>query len=362
MTVLKRLRVALVGCGRIAGVHAGYLRQLPLVELVGACDVRRESREAFSARWQLPTYADVDELLSAAEPHVAHVLTPPATHATVAMQLLDAGVHVLVEKPMALTVAEADAMVAAAQRAGRYLTVDHNRWFDPVVHAARALLASGRLGALIGVDVFQGAAVGEAELPAGQDGHWKAALPGGILYDLAPHPVYLLRGFVGAVENVRVVTRADARGKLRELRAVVDGAHALGSLTISLETRPFLNRVTLFGAAMTAEVNLNNMTLIVRRTRQVPKLIGKVLPNIDEAAQLLRATIVNGIEFIRGRQRYYPGIGIHFDALYQALADGKPPPVSAEEGRDGVALLQQMWEQAGVAMGSEPALRMVAQA
>ncbi|HXQ22076.1 MAG TPA: Gfo/Idh/MocA family oxidoreductase [Candidatus Acidoferrales bacterium] len=362
MTVSKRFRVALVGCGRIAGVHAGYLRQVPQVELVGACDLRRESREAFSARWQLPTYADVDELLSAAAPDVVHVLTPPATHATVAMSLLDAGVHVLVEKPMALTVAEADAMVAAARRAGRQLTVDHNRWFDPVVHEARALLASGRLGALVGVDVFQGAAVGEAELPPGQEGHWKAALPGGILYDLAPHPVYLLRGFVGAVRQVQVVTRTAADGKLRELRAVVEGAQALGSLTISLATRPFMNRITLFGDAMTAEVNLNNMTLIVRRTRQVPKLVGKVLPNIDEAVQLLRATVVNGIAFVRGRQRYYPGMGLHFRAWYQALADGTPPPVSAEEGRDGVALLQQMWEQAGVTMGAAPVLRLVAQA
>jgi predicted dehydrogenase len=360
MSAFTRCRVALIGCGRIAQVHAGYLRQVPQVELVGACDVRRESREAFSARWQLPTYADSDELLAAAEPHAVHVLTPPATHASVALQLLDAGVHVLVEKPMALTVAEADAMLAAAARAGRYLTVDHNRWFDPVVQDARQLLESGRLGTLLGVDVFQGAAAGEVETPPGQDAHWKTFLPGGVLYDLAPHPAYLLRGFVGAVERLQVVTRTDERGGLRELRAVVEGARALGSLTISLETRPFTNRVTLFGTEMTAEANLNNMTLIVRRTRRVPKLIGKVLPNIDEAMQLLRATVVNGIEFVRGRQRYYPGMGIHFRALYQALADGKPPPVRAEEGRDGVALLQQMWEQAGVTMG--PDLRLVARA
>ena len=55
------------------------------------------------------------------------------------------------------------------------------------------------------------------------------------------------------------------------------------------------------------------------------KLIGKVLPNIDEAGQLLRAMVRNGIEFIRGRQRYYPGMGLHFRALYEALANGAPP-------------------------------------
>jgi predicted dehydrogenase len=359
MNAATRIRVALVGCGRIAHVHCGYLRQVPQAVLVGACDVSRESRERLTARWQVPTYADIDELLSAAQPDIVHLVTPPATHAALAIQLLEAGVHVLVEKPMALTGADADAMVAAARRAGRFLSVDHNRWFDPVVQQARALLDSGELGTLIGVDVFQGAAAGEADLPAAAGGHWKAALPGGILYDLAPHPVYMLRGFAGAINTVQVQTRA-AQGRLRELRAIVEGARALGSLTISLETRPFTNRVTLYGSAMTAEINLNNMTLIVRRDRNVPKLVAKVLPNIDEAAQLLRATAVNAIEFLRGRQRYYPGMGIHFRVLYENLALGQPPPVSAEDGCDGVWLLEQIWRTAGVA--AETPVRLVARA
>jgi predicted dehydrogenase len=356
MTAIPRIRAALVGCGRIAHVHCGYLRQLAQVELAGACDNSRAAREAFTARWQLPTYADVEELLAAAQPQVVHVLTPPATHAGVAIQLLDAGVHVLVEKPMALTVAEADAMIAAAARTAKCLSVDHNRWFDPVMQRVRDLLAAGTLGSLVGVDVFQGAAVGEAELPAGQEGHWKASLPGGILYDLAPHPAYLLRGLVGVIDDVQVVTRTGGDGKLREVRAIVDGERALGALTISLETRPFMSRVTVYGSVMTAEANLNNMTLVVRRTRQVPKLLGKVLPNLDEAIQLLRATAVNGIEFLRGRQRYYPGMGLHFRALYDALAAGKPPPVRAEDGREAVWLLERIWEKAGVGTAVPPRL------
>ncbi len=307
MPSTTRIRVALLGCGRIAHVHAGYLRQVPEVEFVGACDLDPAGREGFTARWQLPTFADVDELIAAAEPHVVHVLTPPATHAKLTIELLEAGLHVLVEKPMSLTMSDADAMVAAAHRTGRLLTVDHNRWFDPVVQQAHALLEAGRLGTLVGVEVFAGAAAGEGDLP--ETGHWKASLPGGILYDLAPHPVYLLNGFLGAVDQLQVVRRLDAEGRVQELRAVADGVHAPGSLTMSLATRPPMNLITLYGSAMTAQANLNNMTLVVRRTRQVPKLIGKVLPNLDEAAQLLRATVLNGIEFLRGRQRFYTAKG-----------------------------------------------------
>jgi len=179
-------------------------------------------------------------------------------------------------------------------------------------------------------------------------GHWKAALSGGILYDFAPHPAYLLRGFVGPINDLKVMTRTDDRGHLRELRALVDGARALGGLTISLETRPFTNRVTLCGTAMTAEVNLNNMTLIVRRTRQAPKLLGKVLPNLDERPSCCAATLVNGVAYhSRAPGVCHPCMGVHFRALYQACrgatAAGAPRRVER-----AVRLAAGEWEQAGV--------------
>lgn len=348
MSSPPRIRVALVGCGRIAHVHAGYLRGIPEVEFIGACDLNPQARETFTGRWQVPTFTNVEELVAAAQPQMVHLLTPPSTHPRMTIELLEAGLDVLVEKPMCLTVDEADTMIAAARRTGRLLTVDHNRWFDPVMQRARQLLASGELGDLVSVDIFAGAAAGESELPTPD--HWKAELPGGLLFDLAPHPAYLMHGLAGAARDVQIAHRLDPNGRVSELRATVDGERALGTLSISSLTRPFTNTVTIYASKATATVNLNNMTLVVRRTRQVPKLIGKVLPNLDEAAQLVRATAVNGFEFILGRQRFYPGMGLHFQQLYRALVAGEPLPVTAEDGRDAVGLLQKLWEGAGVAM------------
>lgn len=357
MTTEPRLRVAIVGCGRIAQTHAGYLKQTPHVELVGACDVNPAGREAFTNRWQVPTFASIDEMMDAARPQAVHLVTPPSTHPILAEQLLNAGQHVLIEKPMAFTAADVDGMLATAQRNHRYVTANHNRWFDPVVQAARRLVISGKLGDVVGVDVFQGAAAGEADAPAGMEDHWTRQLPGGVLFNLAPHPVYLLSGFTGKVEQVQVLAQTDTNGRLRELRATVAGSQCLGSLTISLNAKPFMNRLVLYGTKMTAEVNLNNMTLVVRQTRQMPKLVakvaGKVVPNFDEAWQMMRATVVNGIEFVTGKQRYYPGMGVHFAALYAALADGAAPPISGEEAREAVWLLQRIWEAAGVPMQPE---------
>lgn len=344
------VRVGLVGCGRIARTHARYVQSLPTANLVAVCDPVETAASAMAKEFGVAgSFGDLRTMIGEGDIEAVHVLTPPATHGEVAIAAMEAGAHVLVEKPLALNRAEADAMVAVARRTGRTLAVDHNRWFDPVIQRARDLLASGRLGELVGVDVVQGAAVDEVRATAaGGRADWRSDLPGGAMHDLAPHPAYLLRNFVGPISDVRVCgVRRD--GVLQELRAIVAAERCLGTLTISLRGRPFTNSVRLVGTEQTVEVNLNNMTLISRRDRKVPKVVGKVLPNLEEAAQLLVATVANGIAFVTGRQRYFPGMGILIDQFYRHLTAGAPAPTTGQEGADVVGLLDALWEGAGAA-------------
>jgi predicted dehydrogenase len=265
-----------------------------------------------------------------------------------AIELLNAGVNVLVEKPLALTTGEADSVLEAAQRAGRWVSVDHNRWFDPVVQEAARAVAAGRLGRIVGVEVFQGADPSEAEKLASGSTHWSTQLHGGTLHNLAPHPLYLMRRFAGRMQDLHVIARTTDAGQLEEVRLAGLGEVAPALVTISLYARPFMNRLTLLGSEASMEVNLNNMTLFERRPRQLPKLVGKVWPNLNEAWQLVGATVRNGIAFAAGRQRFYPGIGAHLKALYESVARGGPPPVDAQEGRDIVAWYDEILVQAGI--------------
>lgn len=342
-----RLRVGLIGCGRIARVHRAYLQGIESVELIGVCDADPAARSAFAQEAALPEFASVAELVERGRPDVAHVLTPPATHAPLAMELLRAGVNVLVEKPMALSTAEADQVIAAARRAGRWISVDHNRWFDPVVQQAASIVAGGCIGSVVGVDVFQGAEVGEADKQAGEGAHWSTRLPGGLLNNLASHPLYLARRFAGPLHDLRIIAKCPD-GFLEEVRLIGDGEQALASVTMSLRAQPFMNRLIVYGSAATLEVNLNNMTLIERRPRQLPKLVGKVWPNVHEAVQLVSSTARNAIAYATGKQRFYPGIGLHLRALYAAVAAGEEPPVSAAEGRDVVAWYDEILAHSGL--------------
>jgi predicted dehydrogenase len=343
------LRVGLIGCGRIARVHRAYLQGLPSVELIGVCDVDAAACGAFAAECGLPAFGSVGELIERGRPDAAHVLTPPATHAPLALELLRAGVNVVVEKPLALSTAEADQVVAAAKKAGRWVTVDHNRWFDPVVQQAAAIVEGGCIGSVVGVEVFQGAEAGEADKHGEAATHWSARLPGGLLNNLASHPLYLARRFAGPLRDLRVLARRDG-GFLEEVRLIAEGDRgALVGVTMSLRAQPFMNRLTVLGTAATLEVNLNNMTLIERRPRRLPKLVGKVWPNVHEAVQLVTATAHNAVAYATGKQRFYPGIGLHLAALYDAVSTGQEPPVSAAEGRDVVAWYDEILTQSGIA-------------
>ncbi|HVN86599.1 MAG TPA: Gfo/Idh/MocA family oxidoreductase [Candidatus Binatia bacterium] len=351
MSEWSRRSVALVGCGRIADVHRQYLATVPQAELIAVCDADPQARRAMSARAAVPAYASLDDLLRCAAPHVVHIVTPPPTHAALAMQALEGGAHVLVEKPMALDGAAADALVAAARRRSLIVTADHNRWFDPVVQRARQWLAADTLGELVGVDIFQSAAPD----PNVKTQEWKDRLPGGALHDVAPHPAYLLRHFAGPLDTVEVVSQRDEAGQVVEARVAARGRIACGTITLSMRARPAVNWVRLFGTVATAEINLNHMTLVLYREHRVSKLIGKVLPNLDVAWQLLQETVRNGVEFVRGRQRFYPGMGAHLRAFYESITTGAPPPVSPEEARDVVALCEQIF-----APSAAPRLRAVA--
>jgi hypothetical protein len=98
---------------------------------------------------------------------------------------------------------------------------------------------------------------------------------------------------------------------------------------------------------MTVEVNLNNMTIVKRRDYDVPKIIAKPLPNLDEAWQLVRQTGRNTVDFIRGKTRYYPGMGNLITRFYDAVRNGGAAPVDPAHGAEVVRVTEDIWAALG---------------
>jgi hypothetical protein len=132
-----------------------------------------------------------------------------------------------------------------------------------------------------------------------------------------------------------------------ELRVLMEGEGKTGMLTISTNASPPLNTLKLYGTRMTIEVNLNNMTIVKRREYDVPKIVAKPLPNLDEAAQLFIQTVRNTLDFLRGKTRYYPGMGNLIARFYDAVRNGGSAPVDAAAGAEVVRVTDTIWAQLG---------------
>jgi len=332
------LKVGVVGGGTIAETHVPYIRAAG-GEIVAVSDLSVVASNDLADRFMIQRiHRTVEDLIAVEKPDVVHVLTPPHTHAAVAIAALERGVHVLVEKPMALDPSEVDRMDAAARAGGAMLTVDHNRLFDPVMLEARRLVESGEIGELVAVESYQAGTASERA--------WLSTLQGGGLGDLIPHPLYLQLAFLGGVKSIQALAMdREGRGTPDELRVLMEGGEGRsGVLTISTHAVPHLNTLKLCGSKMTVEVNLNNMTLVRRRDYDVPKIIGKPLPNIDESYQLMTQVIANTVNFIRGRIRYYPGMKTLIERFYDAIREGGEPPVSIEQGGEVVRVTAAIWE------------------
>ena len=149
---MKKIRVGLVGLGLALKPHALALRDLAdKVEVVGGFSPSPARRSEFAAAWRWPVVDSFRALCEDRHIDVLFLLTPPRTHTELAVAAAHAGKHVLLEKPMAVDLAQATALVDAVKRCDRTLAIVFQHRFRPGARALRELLRSGALGELVGV-------------------------------------------------------------------------------------------------------------------------------------------------------------------------------------------------------------------
>jgi predicted dehydrogenase len=207
--VTAPLSCAVVGAGRIAQTYALAIRALPELRLAAAVDSSPEALAVFAESAGCAARRDLDELLSKDKPDVAVVCTPPATHADIACRLLEAGVHVLCEKPLALNAQEALRMVKAAARGPRLLRMASKFRSVPDIVQAKQLIAAGALGRPV---LFENVFCSKVDM----SGRWNSRREvsgGGVLIDNGSHSVDVARYLLGRIRRVQ----AHAGPRLQEI-------------------------------------------------------------------------------------------------------------------------------------------------
>lgn len=139
-------RIAVIGAGNMGRHHVRVLADTPEAELVGVADARIEAAGAAAAKFGIPLFDDYRRLLDETRPEAVVVAVPTVHHHRVAMDAIDRGIHILVEKPIAASVQQAEDLIAAANRRGVVLAVGHIERFNPAVIELKERLTAGELG------------------------------------------------------------------------------------------------------------------------------------------------------------------------------------------------------------------------
>jgi UDP-N-acetylglucosamine 3-dehydrogenase len=189
-------RVALIGVGAMGRNHARVYADMPNVDLVGVADANLEAAQAVAKRHGTEAFADVAHMLDTLKPDAVTIAVPTIYHRDVAKQAISRGIHVLIEKPIALSVDEASEIIDDADSAGVVLTVGHIERFNPAVIALKKHLADGDLGRVFQIDIRR-----QGPFPA-------RIRDVGVVIDLAVHDLDIIR-YISESEVVRVSAETD---------------------------------------------------------------------------------------------------------------------------------------------------------
>lgn len=333
----EKLRIALLGGGKMAMQHAAAVRHCHSVELVAVVDPglsEQELKARFGAT--VACFADAGTMLTQVRPDVVHVVTPPRTHAALARTCLEAGAHVYVEKPFALTLRDADAVLRLAEERGLKVCAAHQvRFQDAGRRYGQSLPLIGRP-----IHVESYFSFRPVRRQAGGGG---LSTPVEQLIDILPHPVYLLldalrQGGGGEVELGVFEVMAEG-----ELRALFRRADTMGTLVVSLRARPVESYLRVCGSngSVTADFVLGSVVNLLGPGASAPAVVVKPF---SQAWQQACGSFKGLLSLVFRRHKSYPGLGELLGGFYTSIREGSPGPVGATEIRDTVRICEAIGE------------------
>jgi nucleoside-diphosphate-sugar epimerase/predicted dehydrogenase len=355
-------RVGLIGAGAIAPAHVEALRRLRGVQIVGILDKNLTAARSLAevagktlGSPPLPAFDDAERFYREAQPQAVHVLTPPQTHAAVARDALERGMHVLLEKPAVTSLVQCDALLAAARIRGLTVGVDENYACDPLVQRAFSMIHTGVTGELVHVSVFMSYDLRRTRqlwTPSGSPaadggGFWALKMPGGLLEDLLPHPLSVAVALAGTglelVDHRVMSTGRTPFAFPDELRMHCVHGKTTVDVALSLNARPDDFLVTVHGTRATLRMDLNNMLLDAITPVPGPRAVGRGVRTVRSGSRNVLQTAGNFLRIAtkRGLPPNSPANVIQ--AHYEALATGRELPAPLSRARTSIALIRAVW-------------------
>ncbi|GCL72390.1 Gfo/Idh/MocA family protein [Paenibacillus naphthalenovorans] len=245
------MNFAIIGCGHIAKKHAEAMENIPEANLVAVCDKIPDNMEYYKDTYKVETYTDVRELLSFSQADVVCICTPSGTHAHLAVLAAAAGKHVIVEKPMALTLEDADKIIEACKSNNVKLAVVHPNRFRPAFSELKRFINNNYFGKLSHANATLRWNRNQAYY---DQAPWRGtkAMDGGVLMNQAIHNLDLLYWFMGPIEEIQAYTATRFRNIESEDVAVAvlkfrDGSLGVVEAATTIYPRNLEESFSIFG-------------------------------------------------------------------------------------------------------------------
>lgn len=332
----RKIGFGIIGCGVIADFHANALFGLPEeAVLVGVADARLPAAERFAREKQVRAFESVDELLACPEIDVVTICVPSGLHAELAIKAANAGKHIIVEKPMAITKEQLDAMEEACERNGVMLSSVAQSRFTSGVRKAKQAIEEGYLGKLVCADVYMKFNRSQEYYNTGGWRGTKAMDGGGALMNQGIHGVDLLLYLAGDVKSVYAVSKTLARQIEVEdtLSAVVEfKSGATGVIQATTSVYP--------GYPRRLELNGDKGTIVLEEGNLIRwDMEDTTLPAVTLKSNV-RSSASAPTDFSADNHTK------QFKDVIQALRGGTKPLVDLREGRRAVDLILAIYQSA----------------
>ncbi|GAB3642357.1 Gfo/Idh/MocA family protein [Spirosoma arcticum] len=343
-------RIAIIGPGKVAHLHAKAVLQTPDTTLVAVYGRTYQKAEDFANEYGIRAYSDINDMVDREDVDLCIVTTPHPAHRDPTVAALDAGAHVLVEKPLASSLEDCDAMLEAARRNGRYLgTISQRRFYAPSMRIRQAI-DTGQIGKpVLGMVQMLGWR-GEAYYQSDPwRGSW-AGEGGGVLVNQAPHQLDLLLWYMGEAEEVFGIWR-----NLNHPYIEVDDTAVaivkfknggLGNLVVSNSQKPGLyGKVHVHGEnGASVGVQTDGGSMFVAGMSGITDPPVNDIWMVPGQEDKLSAFVAEDTAFFKQIDATVYFFGLQIADFRDAIREGRPPMVTGDDGRRVVALFQAIYE------------------
>lgn len=331
-----------MGCGLVARNRhlPALISRRDLVEVVAVCDMNGELASDTASEFSIQnSYSDIGDMITREGLNLVDICTPPQTHPKLVGIAASHGCNVLVEKPLATSVRDCDAIESAVKSSGVKICTIHNQIFHPAFLAAREKIVAGEIGEVRSVDMLL--TTKKSEFLDKKD-HWVHKLPGGIIAETGPHIAYMALALIGAVDDVQVKARNITGTQwtpFDEYYISMAGKHTFCTAASIYHTNTWEARIDVIGELGSMTIDLDSMTCLTwKRGDFSYSTLAKV--GLGIIGSYTKQSASNGVKSVFGRLRL--GHDAVISQFLKSIISGTPPPVSFQEARDAVAVVEKI--------------------